>query len=74
MLEKHMDGGQYDAHFPGTEQDYNRCIYFEALLVNGITLRAVRSIFVHAPGILNSHGDNHKMDSSNYYTRRYSCN
>ena len=30
------------------------------------TLRAARSIFVHAPGILNFHGDNHKLDSSNY--------
>ena len=68
MLEKHIDGGQSDPHFPGTEQDFNRCIYFEALdlLVNEITLRATRSIFVHAPGILNFHGANHKIDSSNY--------
>ena len=29
-------------------------------------LRAARSIFVHAPGILNFHGDTHKPDSSNY--------
>ena len=28
--------------------------------------RAARSIFVHAPGILNFHGDTHKLDSSNY--------
>ena len=28
-------------------------------------LRAARSIFVHAPGILNFHGDTHKLDSSN---------
>ena len=27
---------------------------------------AARSIFVHAPGILNFHGDTHKLDSSNY--------
>ena len=31
-----------------------------------IALRAARSIFVHAPGILNFHGDTHKLDSSNY--------
>ena len=29
-------------------------------------LRAARSIFVHAPGILNFHGDTHKLDSSTY--------
>ena len=30
------------------------------------TLPAARSIFVRAPGILNFHGDTHKLDSSNY--------
>ena len=62
MLEKHIDGGQSDAHFPGTEQDYNRCIYFEALdlLVNGmksrlinlvIKSRSVASIYAHLENI-----------------------
>ena len=38
MLERRIDRGQSDTHFPGTEQDCNRCIYFEALdfLVKGI--------------------------------------
>ena len=31
-----------------------------------VALRAARSFFVHAPGILNFHGDTHKLDSSNY--------
>ena len=46
MLEKHIDGGQSDAHFPGTEQDYNRCIYFEALdlLVNGMKSRLINLV------------------------------
>ena len=41
MIEKHIDGGQSDTHSPGTEQDYNRCIYFEALdlLVNRMKSR-----------------------------------
>ena len=30
------------------------------------SLRAARSIFVHAPEILNFHGDTHKLGSSNY--------
>ena len=34
--------------------------------MNNFSLRAARSIFVHAPGILNFHGDTHKLDSSNY--------
>ena len=62
MLEKHIDGGQCDAHFPETEQDYNRCIYFEALdlLVNGmksrlinlvIKSRSVASIHAHLDNI-----------------------
>ena len=33
---------------------------------SSLSLRAARSIFVHAPGILNFHGDTHKLDSSNY--------
>ena len=59
MLEKHIDGGQSDAHFPGTERDYNR---FEALdlLVNGmksrlinqvIKSRSVASIYAHLENI-----------------------
>ena len=46
MLEKHIDGGQSDAHFPRTEQDYNRCIYFEALdlLVNGMKSRLINQV------------------------------
>ena len=46
MLEKHIDGGQSDAHFPGTEQDYNRCIHFEVfdLLVNGIRSRLINQV------------------------------
>ena len=63
MLEKHIDGGQSDAHFPRTdEQDYNRCIYFEALdlLVNGMKSRlinlvikssSVASIYAHLENI-----------------------
>ena len=46
MLEKHIDGGQSDTHFPGTEQDDNRCIYFEALdlLVNGMKSRLINLV------------------------------
>ena len=62
MLEKHIDGGQSDTHFPGTEQDDNRFIYFEALdlLVNGmksrlinlvIKSRSVASIYAHLENI-----------------------
>ena len=36
--------------------------------MNNFSLRAARSIFVLAPGILNFHGDTHKLDSSNYKT------
>ena len=46
MLEKHIVGGQSDAHFPGTEQDYNRCIHFEVFdfLVNGIRSRLINQV------------------------------
>ena len=43
MLEKRIDRRESDTHFPGTEQDYNRCVYFEALdlLVNEIKSRLI---------------------------------
>ena len=40
MLEKHIDvidGGQSDAHFLGTEQDYNR-------RMNGIKFRLINQV------------------------------
>ena len=46
LLEKHIDGGKSDTHFPGTEKDYNSCIYFEVfdLLVNGIKSRLINQV------------------------------
>ena len=44
----------------------NHRLLLAKLKAYGLTLRAARSIFVHAPGILNFHGDTHKLDSSNY--------
>ena len=46
MLEKRTDGGQSVTNFPGSEKDYNRCIYFEALdlLVNGIKSRLINQV------------------------------
>ena len=46
LLEKHIDGGKSDTHFPGTEKDYNSCIYFEVfdLLVNAIKSRLINQV------------------------------
>ena len=48
MLEKRTHGGQSVTHFPGSEKDFNRCIYFEALdlLVNEIKSRLINQVLI----------------------------
>lgn len=47
---KRVDGGQSDANFPRTEQDYYRSIYFEALDLLGSGIKSI----IDKPGYKNN--------------------